>query len=316
MADDHIAWPLWNGANCSWQLALGTQLLHAETVTPVVVCLTGFDKMFNSRVNESVYLRALPDNSSIQAKPSPCLPQQGDQILMQSYTCPDSFPLGWQEREPSPGMPISFTQQNPILPPPSPVSFSDYFGDSSPRSRSRQERELTPISRGNTISPPPSPSLSALFDSLSPLVELPPIQGPNEYDRFNQMLGSQTQDLRSHSNFGSSASSSQASGDNGYPRQPNELASHHQHLAQNHKAQPRKVSKDQRYRLRLKAKEQKKDEQLTNFRSELAMKHEQLLHLISESGMKDMQLALLKSELASKDERIACLMSEIEMLTK
>ncbi|KAK8992835.1 hypothetical protein V6N11_048903 [Hibiscus sabdariffa] len=39
----------------------------------------------------------------------------------------DSGAISWQERAPSPGIPISFTQENLILRPPSPVFFSDYF---------------------------------------------------------------------------------------------------------------------------------------------------------------------------------------------
>ncbi|XP_039026031.1 uncharacterized protein LOC120159515 [Hibiscus syriacus] len=152
-------------------------------------------------------------------------------------------------------------------------------------------------------------------------------------DGSNQMLlGSQTQgnadgsmqpnDLQSHPHFGSSTlnqlldipTSSQTQRHIGYPPQPSDLVSPHQHLAQNRQPLQRSLSKDQKYRLRLKEKEQKKDEQLADFRLKLAMKDEQLLRLISESGEKDIQLARLKSELAFKDQQLAHLRSENEML--
>ncbi|KAK8474424.1 hypothetical protein V6N13_023919 [Hibiscus sabdariffa] len=159
----------------------------------------------------------------------------------------------WQERAPSPGMPISFTQKNSIPAPRSPLHFSDYFDDSFVGSR--QERTPTPLSQENTISSPLSPSSLALFDSLSPLVELPPVPGP---PNFNQL--------------------------------PDTSSS----------LQTPPLSRHQKYRLRLKAKEQ-----ATN--RDMEILKQQIL-------MKDKQLARLTWEINNKDEKIDRLISEIKML--
>ncbi|KAK8618909.1 hypothetical protein V6N13_132886 [Hibiscus sabdariffa] len=143
----------------------------------------------------------------------------------------DSGAISWQERAPSPGIPISFTQENLILRPPSPVFFSDYFDGVDemlyPQTQGHADGSVQPNDvlafSDNSIPVMPSPGLPqqgdvlpmqshvwpdsfpgsrqerntispsslALFDSLPPIVELPQVQGPD--DDFNQMLGSQNQ---------------------------------------------------------------------------------------------------------------------------
>ncbi|KAK8989872.1 hypothetical protein V6N11_064286 [Hibiscus sabdariffa] len=178
----------------------------------------------------------------------------------------DCGAVSWQERAPSPGIPISFTQENPILRPPSPIFFPDYFDGPTgldemlyPQIQghadgSVQPNDLFAFSDNNSI---PSPGLPQQGDQL-------PMQSyvwPG-LSNFNHLLDT-----------------------------PLTL-------------QTSPLSKHQKYRLRLKAKEQTKNRDIEILKQQILMKDEQLARLTWEIDM-------LKN---NENKKIVRLTSEIEML--
>ncbi|KAK8618906.1 hypothetical protein V6N13_132883 [Hibiscus sabdariffa] len=131
----------------------------------------------------------------------------------------------WQGRAPSPGMPISFTQENSIRPPSSPLHFSDYFDDHTGFDEVLNSEWLH--SGGDC-------TISFSQDEASASHLPQPMQG---YTDGSIM---QPNDLPNHPHLGSwtfnqlleldTPPNSQTPRDIGYPVQPNELVSHHQHF--------------------------------------------------------------------------------------
>ncbi|KAK8474425.1 hypothetical protein V6N13_023920 [Hibiscus sabdariffa] len=244
-------------------------------------------------------------NSPILEESGTKLQMMGDKWGSAELPLPPSDCGGgsWQERAPSPDidMPISFTQENSIRPPSSPLHFLDYFDDHTGCDEVLNSEWLH--SGGDwdwTI------SFSQDTESASHLPQ--PIQGYTEGSIM------QPNDLPSSPHLGSSIfnrlsdtpSSSQTPLDVGYPLQPNELVSHHQHLAQNHGAPQKNLSKDQRYRLRLKAKEQAKDYHIKMLNQHILRMNGEVARLRSENEM------LRKN----KDEQVTRLVEQIKMLIK
>ncbi|KAK8992831.1 hypothetical protein V6N11_048899 [Hibiscus sabdariffa] len=107
----------------------------------------------------------------------------------------------------------------------------------------------------------------------------------------------------------------------GDSQQPNDLISHHQNLAQNHQELHKPLSKDQKYRQRLKAREQEKNGQRAKLISENKMLKDEVAQLRSDNKMlrsvtdeQFARLGLLNEMLISYYEQLARLISEIEML--
>ncbi|KAK8618911.1 hypothetical protein V6N13_132888 [Hibiscus sabdariffa] len=284
------------------------------------------------QVNGPVYPLGFSD-----ATATPSLPRRAEQHLMQNYGCSDYGGVSLYERALSPGMPISFTDQNATLQPPSPLHFSEYFdGPNEYDGLNQMLGSQTHAYGSNDV--PSRPHFGKSFAQENPILRSPsPVIISDYFDGpigLDEMLYPETQgltdgsvqpnDLMSHLHLAFSDNSIQATPSPGLPQQGDQLpmqsygwpgsSSSNQLLhipsssqnpsRQNHRKKKKplskdQLSKDQIYRLRLKAKQEVKDKEL---------------------GNKDEEIALLKSEIEmlknNKNEEIALLKSEIEMLRR
>ncbi|KAL4289847.1 hypothetical protein GQ457_14G005830 [Hibiscus cannabinus] len=189
--------------------------------------------------------------------------------------------VSWQDMGPSPGIPIWFPEQNAALQPRSPLYFSEYL-DGKAATYLKLVYPIYSFDKmisnlmfyfyfyfGTTSLPVmPPPSLPQQGDQLPKQSYV--WQGPSSSNQLLDTLSSsQNPSLRFN--------------------QP-----------QNHHTEEKPLSKDQKYRQRLKAKQKVKDDHV-----------EMLEH---QSLMKDKEIALLKSEIKNKNEEITLLQSMVEML--
>ncbi|KAK8989877.1 hypothetical protein V6N11_064291 [Hibiscus sabdariffa] len=259
----------------------------------------------------------------------------GDNQRSEEYQPSGYGGVSWQDMAPSPGMPILFTEQNATPQPHSPLYFSEYYEGLDeifhPKTQGHADDSVQPIvlrnhppldcgagSRQERVFSPeiPPPRSSLLLSGPISLDEMF-YQQTQEQKRFKGHASVQPTDVLAFWYNSIPSPSLPPQGDQlpmqSYvwpgPSSSNQLLdtlSNSQNPSlrfnqpQNHQTEEKPLSKDQKYRQRLKAKQKVKDDYV-----------EMLEH---QSLMKDKEIALLKSEIKNKNEEITLLQSMVEML--